>query len=134
MTAGDMLNDQVLPFFDSQSLPMLRILTDRGTEYCGCVERHDDQLYLAVNDIDPTKTKAKSPRYFQLDSLNQGGTPNIHERIVTLTMEGLGVRALPRILKISLTTVIKHLKKIEPTATHRMPCANRKTDGDSANR
>jgi len=29
---------------------MLRMLTDRGTEYCGRVDHHDDQLYLAVND------------------------------------------------------------------------------------
>ena len=73
-------------------------------------------------------------RYFQLDYLNQGCTPNIHERIVTLTMEGLGVRAIARVLKISLTTVIKHLKKIEPTATHRRSGANRKTEGHPANR
>ena len=38
------------------------MLTDRGTEYCGRVEQHDDELYLAVNDIDHTKTKARSPQ------------------------------------------------------------------------
>ncbi len=43
-------------------LPLLRILTDRGTEYCGKVEYHDFQLYLAVNDIDHTKTKPRSPQ------------------------------------------------------------------------
>ncbi len=62
ITAADMLNDKVLPFFESQDLPMLRILTDRGTEYCGRVDHHDYQLYLAVNDIDHTKTKAASPQ------------------------------------------------------------------------
>ena len=41
---------------------MLRILTDRGTESCGRVEPHDYQLYLAINDIDHTKTKAMSPQ------------------------------------------------------------------------
>lgn len=41
---------------------MLRILTDRGTEYCGKAEQHDYQLYLAVNDIEHTKTKVKSPQ------------------------------------------------------------------------
>lgn len=41
---------------------MLRILTGRGTEYCGKVEHHDNQLYLAINDIDHTKTKAMSPQ------------------------------------------------------------------------
>ena len=62
ITAADTLNDKVLPFFQSHQLPMLRILTDRGTEYCGKVENHDYQMYLAVNDIDHTKTKVKSPQ------------------------------------------------------------------------
>lgn len=62
ITAADLLNDRVLPFYASQGLPMLRILTDRGTDYCGKVEQHDDQLYLAINDIDHTKTKAMSPQ------------------------------------------------------------------------
>lgn len=62
ITAADLLNDRVLPFYESQGLPMLRILTDRGTEYCGKVEQHDYQLYLAINDIDHTKTKAMSPQ------------------------------------------------------------------------
>ncbi len=62
ITAADILNDKVLPFFEEHKLPMLRILTDRGTEYCGRVEQHDYQLYLAINDIDHTKTKAMSPQ------------------------------------------------------------------------
>lgn len=62
ITAADLLNDKVLPFYESHQLPVLRILTDRGTEYCGKVEHHDYQLYLAINDIDHTKTKAMSPQ------------------------------------------------------------------------
>lgn len=62
ITEADLLNDKVLPFYESQQLPVLRILTDRGTEYCGKVEHHDYQLYLAINDIDHTKTKAMSPQ------------------------------------------------------------------------
>ena len=62
LTSADVLNDRVLPFFEAQELPMLRILTDRGTEYCGKVEQHDYQLYLAINDIDHTKTKARHPQ------------------------------------------------------------------------
>jgi len=50
---------QKLPSTSSQ---MLRILTDRGTEYCGKAEQHDYQLFLAINDIDHTKTKVKSPQ------------------------------------------------------------------------
>jgi hypothetical protein len=41
ITAADLLNDKVLPFFTEEQLPMLRILTDRGTEYCGRAEAHD---------------------------------------------------------------------------------------------
>lgn len=62
ITSADLLNDKVLPFFAQQQLPMLRILTDRGTEYCGRMDQHDYQLYLAINDIDHTKTKAQSPQ------------------------------------------------------------------------
>ena len=62
ITAADILNDRVLPYFEQNELPMLRILTDRGTEYCGRVDQHDYQLYLAINDIDHTKTKAMSPQ------------------------------------------------------------------------
>jgi len=62
ITAADMLNDRVLPFFEQHKLPMLRILTDRGTEYCGRADQHDYQLYLALNDIEHTKTKVKSPQ------------------------------------------------------------------------
>ncbi len=62
ITAADILNDKVLPYFEQYELPMLRILTDRGTEYCGRVDHHDYQLYLAINDIDHTKTKAMSPQ------------------------------------------------------------------------
>ena len=61
ITAADMLNDKVLPFHEQHALPVLRILTDRGTEYCGRADRHDYQLFLAINDIDHTKIKVKSP-------------------------------------------------------------------------
>ncbi len=42
---------------------MLRILTDRGTEYCGKVERRDYQLYLALNEIEHTKTNGICERF-----------------------------------------------------------------------
>ena len=62
ITAADMLNDKVLPYYEEHNLPVLRILTDRGTEYCGRADRHDYQLFLAINDIEHTKTKVKSPQ------------------------------------------------------------------------
>ena len=62
ITAADLLNDRVLPFFEEQGVKLLRVLTDRGTEYCGNPERHEYELYLAVEDIDHSRTKTKSPQ------------------------------------------------------------------------
>jgi len=62
LVAADLLNDRVLPFFEEHDIPLLRILTDRGTEYCGSPEHHEYQLYLAVENIDHTKTRARSPQ------------------------------------------------------------------------
>ena len=62
LVAADMLNDRVVPFFEEQEIPLLRILTDRGTEYCGNREHHEYQLYLAVENIDHTKTRARRPQ------------------------------------------------------------------------
>src|SRR6201994_4288082 len=62
LVAADLLNDRVLPFFEEQEVPLLRILTDRGTEYCGQREHHEYQLYLAVENIDHSRTRAKSPQ------------------------------------------------------------------------
>ena len=62
ITAADILNDRALPFFWQHDLPVLRILTNRGTEYCDKVEQQDYQLHLAINDIEHTKTKTQSPQ------------------------------------------------------------------------
>ncbi len=62
ITAADMLNDKVVPFFAEQDMGILRILTDRGTEYCGNLETHDYQLFLGVCGIEHTKTKARHPQ------------------------------------------------------------------------
>jgi hypothetical protein len=60
--AADLLNDQVIPFFDEHRVTLQRVLTDRGTEYCGAPERHEYELYLALENIDHTRTKVKSPQ------------------------------------------------------------------------
>ena len=62
LVAADLLNDRVLPFFEQQDMPLLRVLTDRGTEYCGSLQHHEYQLYLAIENIDHTKTKARHPQ------------------------------------------------------------------------
>lgn len=62
LVAADMLNDQVIPFFEEHEVPLLRVLTDRGTEYCGAAEHHEYQLYLGIEEIEHTRTKARSPQ------------------------------------------------------------------------
>ena len=60
--AADLLNDRVLPFYEENGVVLQRVLTDRGTEYCGNPEHHEYELYLAVENIDHSRTKAKSPQ------------------------------------------------------------------------
>ena len=62
INSADLLNDRVIPFFDHHQIPLLRILTDRGTEFCGKADTHEYQLFLALNDIDHSRTKVKNPQ------------------------------------------------------------------------
>jgi transposase InsO family protein len=62
ITAAELLNDRVVPFYDEHAVTLQRVLTDRGTEFCGNPERHEYELYLAVEDIDHSRTKTKSPQ------------------------------------------------------------------------
>jgi hypothetical protein len=51
----------VVPFYDGHDIRLCRVLTDRGTEFCAR-ESHEYELYLAVEDIDHSRTKTKSPQ------------------------------------------------------------------------
>ena len=62
ITSADLLNDRVLPWYQEQGVPLLRILTDRGSEYKGRVENHAYELFLSVEGIVHTTTKAYSPQ------------------------------------------------------------------------
>ena len=62
LVAAEVLNDKVVPWFEEQNVRILRTLTDRGTEYCGRREDHEYELYLSIEDIDHTRTRAKSPQ------------------------------------------------------------------------
>ena len=50
----------MIPFYGELGIPLQRVLTDRGTEYCGTHDRHEYELYLAVDDIDHIRTKTRS--------------------------------------------------------------------------
>ena len=62
LAAADLLNDKVLPFFEEQQIPLLRVLTDRGTEFCGAKDYHEYELYLQIEGIEHTKTQIRSPQ------------------------------------------------------------------------
>jgi transposase InsO family protein len=62
VTAADLLNDRVFPFFDDHGLTVLRILTDRGTEYCGAPEKHPYEVFLQYHEVEHTKTRARRPQ------------------------------------------------------------------------
>ena len=62
LVAADLLNDKVVPAYEAHGIRLLRVLTDRGTEYCGQREHHEYQLYLAVEDIDHSRTKVRHPQ------------------------------------------------------------------------
>jgi transposase InsO family protein len=61
ITAAEILNDRVVPFYDEHGIRLSRVLTNRGTEFCG-TQSHDYELYLAVEDIDHSRTKTNSPQ------------------------------------------------------------------------
>jgi hypothetical protein len=75
ITAADLLNDRVLPFFDEHDVKLLRVLTDRGSEFCGNPERHEYELYLAVEDIDHSRTKTKSVHHSPLRAALEACAP-----------------------------------------------------------
>src|SRR3984885_7159815 len=62
ITSADMLNDKVLPFFEEHQVPLLRVLTDRGTEFKGKPEHHEYELYLQIEGIEHSKTQVRHPQ------------------------------------------------------------------------
>jgi transposase InsO family protein len=62
ITSADVLNDRVIPFFDEHEIPILRMLTDRGSEFNGRPENHEYELYLQLENIDHSKTKVRHPQ------------------------------------------------------------------------
>jgi transposase InsO family protein len=62
VTAADLLNDRVVPFFEEHAIALLRVLTDRGTEFCGTADGHPYELYLALEQIEHTRTKVRRPQ------------------------------------------------------------------------
>jgi len=74
LTAADLLNDKVLPFFDGHGIRVLRVLTDNGGELCGRKDSHPYELFLHINDIEHTRTKVGCPQ-------TNGAVERLHQTI-----------------------------------------------------
>lgn len=62
ITAADILNDRVLPFFAKERIAINAVLTDNGKEYKGKEGEHPYELFLALSDIEHRFTKVGTPR------------------------------------------------------------------------
>ncbi len=62
ITSADVLNHRVIPFFDEHAIAMVRMLTERGTEYNGRPKNHEYERYLQLENIDHTTTKVRHPQ------------------------------------------------------------------------
>lgn len=51
---------------EQHKIPVNCVLSDRGTEYCGALGRHEYGFYLVVETIDHTRTKARQPAHTRL--------------------------------------------------------------------
>lgn len=110
ITSAHALNEKVIPWFNEQDVPLLRILTDRGTEYCGLVENHAYQLYLALEDIDHSKTKARHP---QTNGICERFHKTIKEEFYSVTFRKKVYRSLEE-LQIDLDLWIKRYNEFRP--------------------
>ena len=73
ITAADLLNDKVLPWYEEQAVPLLRILTDRGSKFCGKFEHHAYELFLSIEGIDHSRTKRTSDKLWKLGRRTRRG-------------------------------------------------------------
>ena len=74
LTAADLLNDKVLPFYDQHGIRVQRVLTDNGPELCGRQDSHPYELFLHLNGIEHTRTKVRHPQ-------TNGAVERLHQTI-----------------------------------------------------
>jgi hypothetical protein len=128
ITAADLLNDRVLPFFDAHEVKLCRVLTDRGTEYCGNPEHHEYELYLAVEDVDHSRTKTKSPQTTDVIDKSFFASADVFSSRARVTLwqrAGLEVQTLPRSLyrRSSLRAPVRTFPDLGPRGLQ--PATNR---------
>jgi len=62
VTAVQILNNHVLPFFEEQGVKIRTILSDNGREYCGRPDKHPYELFLQLEDIKHRTTRVGRPQ------------------------------------------------------------------------
>jgi len=61
-TCADILIDKVIPFYNGMNIPIQRILTDNGGEYCGKPLNHDYELVLSIFNIKHSRIRVGMPQ------------------------------------------------------------------------
>lgn len=62
LTAVHVLNDEVLPFFESHEARIETILSDNGREFCGRPDKHPYELFLQLEEIEHRTTQVRRPQ------------------------------------------------------------------------
>ncbi|MBT8335468.1 MAG: IS481 family transposase [Gemmatimonadetes bacterium] len=62
LTAVQVLNNDVLPFFDEHGVRVRTVLSDNGREFCGRPDQHPYELFLQLEEIEHRTTKVRRPQ------------------------------------------------------------------------
>ena len=62
VTAVQVLNNDVLPFFEEHGIRVQTILSDNGREFCGREDQHPYELFLQLEEIEHRTTKVGRPQ------------------------------------------------------------------------
>ena len=62
ITAVHVLNEDVLPFFESHGAKIHTILSDNGREFCGRPDQHPYELFLQLEGIEHRTTQVRRPQ------------------------------------------------------------------------
>ena len=62
ITSVHVLNETVLPFFETHEARVYTILSDNGREFCGRPDHHPYELFLQLEGIEHRTTKVRRPQ------------------------------------------------------------------------
>lgn len=62
VTAAQLLNNDILPTFESHAATINAVLSDNGREFCGREDRHPYELFLQLEGIEHKRTRVKRPQ------------------------------------------------------------------------